>query len=88
MLSGVGFLTWYGAIISWLFPQSLQYLYPCPSYRQDKVWVEGLVGGLMCTWKQNKVTNESKTKLFQSTGVDKRKSLIFTSNGTQLSNYL
>jgi hypothetical protein len=42
----------------------------------------------MCTWKQNKVTNESKTKLFQSTGVDKRKSLIFTSNGTQLSNYL
>jgi hypothetical protein len=48
---GIGFYPGYGlqvgAVICLLFPQSLLYLCLCTSWKQDKFWVKGFIGGLL-----------------------------------------
>jgi hypothetical protein len=51
ILSGIGACSWcgpqVGQMIGWPFPQSLLYLCPWISFRQNRFWLKSFVGGLM-----------------------------------------
>ena len=51
----------FGSLISRLFHQPLLHHYVCTSYRQDKFWVEGFVGGFVAFlshWKSTLATGD------------------------------